>query len=116
MSKVYVVQETNLDYSEAEAFGDLVFLSIDRRDDFNSVANSEHNERMLSHLAHGLRNFNEDEDWFVITGSPYISAAVFWLFGQRRARKLRLLRWDNREFRYLPIPLQLRQETIANER
>ena len=108
MSKVFVTQESNLDYSKAEEFGQVAFLSVDRKDDLHNVANSEHNSRMLSHLAHGLRDFNEDEDWLVITGSPYINAAVFWLLGLAGCKKLRLLRWDNRDMLYRPLPLSAR--------
>ena len=116
MAKVFVTQETNLDYSTAEKFGEVVFLSIDRKDDLNNVTNSEHNQRLLAHITHGLRHFDEAEDWLIITGSPYVNAAVFWLLGLEGCKTIRLLRWDNRDFHYIPLPLKLRPETIDGNR
>lgn len=107
MAKVYVTQETDKDFTLAEQFGAVSFLTVDRRDDFNNVHPSEHNDRMISHLRHQLRQFDEMEDWIVITGSPYISAAVFAILGQMRVRRLRILRWDNRDFRYLPLVVDM---------
>lgn len=108
MAKVYITQETNKDFSHAEQFGEIEFLSYDRADDFHSVSNSINNEKLLAHLAHKLRRFNQDEDYLVITGSPYVSAAVFWILGRMQIRRLNLLRWDNREFKYTPLKLQWR--------
>lgn len=106
MARVYVTQETNYDFRKAEEFGNLVFLSIDRRDDFNNVRNSQHNERLIAHLRQGLRDFNPDVDYVVLVGSPYVQAAVMALIGQR-FRKVNLLRWDNRDLAYIPLTLEL---------
>lgn len=102
-ARVYVVQETNHDFSDAEKFGDLVFLSVAGGDDFNNVQNGEHNRRLVSHLRHGLREFDPEIDHIVCSGgSPYVSAAVFMMLGQRYGR-LRVLRWDNRDLKYIPM-------------
>jgi hypothetical protein len=106
MAKVYVTQETDKDFTKAEQFGAVVFLSVDRRDDFNNVHPSEHNERLVSHIKHGLRDFDPEFDWLVPTGSPYISAVVFALLGKSVSR-LRILRWDNRDFMYRPLVVDL---------
>lgn len=103
--KVYVVQETSHDFSGAEAFGDLKFLSVDKTDDFHNLANSEHNQRLLAHLRHGLRDFSK-YDFLILTGSPYVSAAVMWILGQRGQRQVNILRWDNRDRVYVPLPMQ----------
>jgi len=108
--RVYVTQETSHDFRMAEEFGELVFLSADRRDDFHNVVNSEHNRRILAHLRFGLRSFDADRDFIVLVGSPYINAAVMALLGHMKVRTLRILRWDNRDLCYIPLVLQL--ETI----
>ena len=115
MAKVYVIQENNLDFSAAEDHGSIVFLSVDRRDDFHNVANSEHNRSLMAQLRRQLRNYDVQEDWLVITGSPYVCAAVFALLGSMGYKRLRILRWDNRDLRYLPLTLQLDQETTDDE-
>lgn len=107
MSKVYVVQETNYNFSKAEEFGQIQFLSVYRDDDFHNIVNSQHNERLLSHLRHELREFDEEQDYLIITGSPYITAAVFWLLGHKGVKRLNILRWDNRDFVYIPLIIKL---------
>lgn len=109
MARIYVLQETAHNFTKAESFGDVQFLSTARMDDFYNIVNSDHNRKLLSHLRHGLRDFNEDEDYLVITGSPYVTAAVFLILGHKRVRTVRFLRWDNRDQLYIPLILQLQQ-------
>lgn len=108
--RVFVTQETAYDFSKAEQFGDVVFLSVDRKDDFHNIVNSGHNRRLLAHLRQTLRDYDEENDHLIIAGSPYVSAAVFWLLGRRGVKRINLLRWDNRDRIYMPLPLQ--QEMI----
>lgn len=105
MSKVYITQESRFDFRGAEEYGEIVFLSQDRRDDFYNIANSGHNKRLLAHLAFGLREFDQDNDWLVLAGSPYVSMAVFWLLGRKGVSRVNILRWDNRDLMYIPLTL-----------
>lgn len=105
-SKVYVVQETSHDFAAAEEFGDLVFLSDGRRDDFHNVKNSQHNERLVAHLRQNLRDFRPD-DYLVLIGSPYVQAAVMAILGLMGCHTINLLRWDNRDYRYIPLTIKL---------
>lgn len=104
--RVYVTQETNYDFRKAEEFGELVFLSLDRRDDFHNIRESAHNDRLVAHLRQGLRDFDPTADWLVLVGSPYVQAAVCAILG-KFASKLRLLRWDNRDLCYIPLVLDV---------
>lgn len=101
-SKVYVTQEANVDYSKAEKFGEVVFLTSQ---DLVNIKGSLHNENMLRMLRRKLGKFEPSMDWIAISGSPYVSAAVFTILGQMGHTKLRLLRWGNREFDYSPMYL-----------
>jgi len=112
MSTVFVTQETQHDFTEAEKFGTVEFLTAK---DLNNNRNSQHNEALVADIAHRLRRFNPEQDYLVITGSPYISALVFLLLGLRRERSLRILRWDNRDLKYIPLYLELRREVDASE-
>lgn len=108
-STVYVTQETSHDFRPAEEFGDLVFLSSGRRDDFHNVVNSDHNRRLLAHLRHGLRKYNPDRDYIVLIGSPYVNAAVMMILGAWRFKTVRILRWDNRDLVYIPLVLNFEE-------
>jgi hypothetical protein len=106
MARVYVTQETSHDFRQAEEFGNIIFLSDGRRDDFHNIKNSQHNDRLVAHLRQGLREYNPDVDYLVLIGSPYVQAAVMALIGQRH-HKVNLLRWDNRDLIYIPLTLEI---------
>lgn len=110
---VFITQESNHDYRQAEEFGELKFLSLSGRDDFNNVRNGEHNRRLMAHLRAELREFDESKDYVVLTGSPYVNAAVSLILGHKRVRQIQYLRWDNRDFVYIPLNLEL--EPITTE-
>lgn len=101
-SKVYVTQEANVDYSKAERFGEIVFLTSQ---DLVNIKGSLLNANLLRTLRRNLGKFEPSLDWIVISGSPYVSAAVFTILGRMGHTNLRLLRWGNREFDYSPVYL-----------
>lgn len=112
---VYVTQESTHDYRLAEEFGELFFLSLSGRDDFNNVRAGEHNRRLCAHLKFGLRDFDETKDFIVLTGSPYVNAAVSLILGARRVKRVQYLRWDNRDRVYIPLTIELdQQETMSH--
>lgn len=111
-ARVYVTQETSHNFRPAEEFGELVFLSSDRRDDFHNVVNSDHNRRLMAHLRYGLRKYDAERDYLVLVGSPYVNAAVMTMLGMRKIRTVRILRWDNRDMVYIPLVLNFETETI----
>lgn len=105
MATVYVTQEANHNFSKAESFGEIEFLT---RDDLNNTRGSLHNEKLVTEIGRKLKNFDESEDWIVIAGSPYVSALVFLLLGRSGVRTANVLRWDNRDFVYVPMHIELR--------
>lgn len=110
MNKVYVVQETNHFVQSASTFGELVFMSNGERDDFVNIAESKHNERLLSHLASYLRDYDPERDFILPIGSPYVQMSVFWILGGLGFHKIRILRWDGRNKGYTPLVLNVRKE------
>lgn len=110
MATVYVTQETQHDFTAAENFGYVKFLT---HLDLVNIRNSGHNESVLMDLSQKLRKFDPEEDYIVIAGSPYITAAVFMLLGLRRLKAVRILRWDNRDRKYIPLYLELRREVVV---
>lgn len=112
---VFVTQESTHDYRLAEEFGELIFLSLSGRDDFNNIRGGEHNRRIMMHLRRGLRDFDEEKDYIVLTGSPYVNAAVSLILGARRVKKVQYLRWDNRDHIYIPLTIEIENlETMSH--
>ena len=110
--KVFVTYETNHDFSEAERYGEITFLTSD---DLSNVRGSVRNEGILSNIRNKLKKFDAENDWIVVTGSPYVAAAVFLILGNRKIRSVNVLRWDNRDFVYRPMHIELRQEIKDDE-
>jgi len=104
-SRVYVTQEANLNFTPAEKYGEVTFLT---RDDLVNTKGSLHNEEVLASIAFKLKGYDPQQDWLVVAGSPYVSAAVFMILGRMGHRSIRILRWDNRDFVYVPMYLDLR--------
>jgi len=104
MAKVWVTQESNHDFLAAEQFGEVVFIT---RDDLNNTRGSLHNKALVQVLRSQLSKFIAHEDFLVIAGSPYVAAAVFAILGQMGVRKLRILRWLNRDRVYVPLEIEI---------
>lgn len=100
MGKAFVTQETEHSFIEAEAFGDVVFLTIE---DVNNTKGSLHNEALFRSLKQGLRDFDPENDYIVPAGSPYVTAAVFLILGNMGFKNLKVLRWNNRDRNYIPV-------------
>lgn len=116
--RVYVSQEINADFAKATRFGELVFMTLSGRDDFNAHQDGLNNGHLMNKIEAQLREFDEERDYIILTGSPYVNAAISLILG-RRARWVRYLRWDNRfthDYTVVGIPLTERvpQDTIQN--
>lgn len=106
MAKVYITQETGFNFTDAENFGAVEFIT---REDLNNTKGSLHNERVVRDVRRKIKELNPDEDYVVIAGSPYVSALVFALLGRRGVKTLRILRWDNRDQVYIPMHVEIPQ-------
>lgn len=104
MTKVYVTQETPFNFSPAEMYGEVEFLT---HRDLNNIKSSLSNSHTLREIGHKLKSVDFDEDYFVLTGSPYITASVFLMMGNRGIKKVNVLRWDNRDRKYTPMEIVL---------
>lgn len=104
MSKVYVTQETDHSFLEAERFGEVVFLT---RDDVNNTKGSLHNEALFRTIKVMLRDFDPETDYIAPAGSPYVTAATFLILGNMGFKNIKVLRWNNREFNYIPVHFDL---------
>lgn len=100
MAKVYVTQECNHDFTPAESWGDVEFLT---KDEVSPIKLSLKNEALIDELSHKLMKYDPEEDFIVVAGSPYVAALVFYLLGRRGVRQIRMLRWSNRDRLYGPL-------------
>lgn len=105
MPKVFVTQETNYDFSPAEAYGEIVFIT---NDDVNNINGSIHNISLMQQIRRCLHQFNQDEDFVIISGSPYVAALAFMVLGLKGRTNIKFLRWSNRDKTYTPISVDLR--------
>ena len=95
--RVLVSQEHGqLDYTPAEAFGDVVFLT---RLDWSPIPSSIANKTLVEEVRRGLKDFRPDVDYVTTSGSPVVSGIMFMIL-REKTDKLNFLRWSNRDHRY----------------
>lgn len=109
---VYVTQETRNDFSPAEQFGEVKFIT---HKDLHNIRQSRHNEALVAEVKEALKHYDPERDWLVISGSPYVAALVFMLIGHKKPKHVQILRWDNRDFKYVPLHIELRREILFDE-
>lgn len=106
MSKVWVTQETKYDFTAANLWGDVEFITTD---EISPLKASMRNDEII-HRVRAAVNRMQPDDYVVPTGSPYVAALVFCAMGLRGIRQLRMLRWSSRDQKYIPIELELRSD------
>lgn len=110
---VWVVQESvipgsngiPMDYSPAEEFGDVQFIS---RTDTSRQQNSSINDGVLESMRHMARLYRAGMDYIVLTGSPL---AIF-MVGVAMAevgKPAQILLWDRRTSNYRPVTIPVRE-------
>ena len=103
---VFVTQEVRagrIDYTPAREFGALKFITMM---DFSSENDSIMNEVLINEIRTKLIEFNFNDDYIVITGSPLVSAAVFMVL-RERTHRVNVLRWSNQSHTYTPVNINL---------
>jgi hypothetical protein len=100
MARVFITQETHVDYTKAQEFGDLTPITAK---DLSNVPGSAINRDIVSTIVTKLRHFNPDEDFLLISGSPYVGALCTWQLGRIGINKFTMLRWSNQDRCYYPV-------------
>lgn len=106
--RVFVVQEQpKFDYSDAERFGELHFLT---NKEYNGFRNSARNRQATDDIAAGLEDFDPDTDFLLLTGSPVAMGFAFAVALTSAALqghgRLNLLQWNNVGYNYKHIVFQ----------
>lgn len=93
---VWVVQENNNDYSPAELFGTVKFIT---RNEYRSVENSQQNEQVISDVRNFVSSYVPGHDYIVPVGNPIVIALVVLSLGSQSHT---FLKWDRRRGVYVP--------------
>lgn len=97
MNKVFVTQENpSIDYSDAERFGDVVFLSFR---EYSGLKNSISDKEIRAEIKSKLSNYNPLTDYLLFTGSPVLIGYAFHV-AMNNAGSVNVLRWRSRSERY----------------
>jgi hypothetical protein len=108
--KVYVLVEDNVrTFEDAIRFGEVEFI-LSR--DFN-VWRPAQNESIFREVAFKLRQFREI-DYLVLIGSPVLIGYAF-CKAAGRVRVVKVLQWDRRGNRYMPISVDMGEEPVGVE-
>jgi hypothetical protein len=98
-SRVYVVQELQHDYSKAEQFGELIFLSS-REITPTAMGVSPANRAIIDDIKRNLHDYMPGKDYLLLAGSPIAIAWTIYLAFQRGKQHL-ALKWDNQGREYV---------------
>jgi hypothetical protein len=100
-ARVYVVQENrHADYSDAERFGEVVFMTVD---EFKPLNASLRNEDIKADIRKYLGSFTRD-DFIILTGNPTMIGFAFHLCAA--AGVVNVLQWDKIDNSYKPFQFQ----------
>lgn len=104
MPKVWVTQEMpKFNYTGAEVYGEVRFIT---NEEYSPMQGSLLNMDLSRGITDTLKDFDYDADYIVPTGSPIVVMAVMAVLG-RKAKKFRILKWDNREYVYVPMRIDI---------
>jgi hypothetical protein len=103
MSNVYVVQEQPFNYTDAERFGELVFVT---NREISGYGNFDKNVRTISEIKAVMTNYIPTTDFLVLTGNPITIGVVFHEAAIRGSRH-KILHWDNQARKYRVVEIVL---------
>ena len=105
MNKVWVIQEGKNDYSSAENYGEVNFVT---RSDYRTTKGSQQNATVISDIARFRTDYIAGMDYIILAGNPIVTALVVMSLVDGNHR---FLKWDGRRSEY--IPFTLNRELVA---
>jgi hypothetical protein len=98
---VYVIQEnSDHNYSAAEEYGEVVFLTADS---YSNNNNSLHNRKVEVAIVKGLERFNPESDYLLCAGHPILIGIAFHVVATKVKGEFRCLRWNKLHMRYTAL-------------
>ena len=98
-ARVFVIQEGNNDYSQAEEFGEVHFVT---RSDLRNIEGSKQNSQVIADLWRFKASYIPDKDFIVPVGNPVLIALLSMILGNGDHK---FLKWDGRKATYVPFTL-----------
>lgn len=96
---VWVVQEGNNDYSSAEEFGTVRFVT---KGDLRNLVGCDQNKQVENDIKIFNANYLQGTDYIVVVGNPMISVLLAMSI---RSGSHKFLKWDGRRSQYIPFIL-----------
>lgn len=93
--KVWVVQEGHNDYSPAEQFGEVNFIT---KSDLRNMEGSEQNRELLGDVRSFLSNYIAGVDYIIPVGNPMVNALISMCLSSTDHK---FLKWDGRRATYI---------------
>jgi hypothetical protein len=98
--RVYVVEQQAFDYTPAQAYGDTVFMDVQRLAPDAPGAGHDWNTKVLQQIRTALSQYVPEYDFLIPTGSPMKLLAAGAALKEKGPRHY-VLGWDPRTQRYL---------------
>ena len=98
--RVYVVEQQPFDYAPASAYGDILFMDVQKLAPDAPGAGDGFNSRVLQQIRRELSQYVPGIDFLIPTGSPVKLLAVGAVL-KEKAPNHNVLGWDGRTQRYL---------------
>ncbi len=108
-SRVFITHEVRpgrkitIDYTPAKEFGQLKSITLI---DFSRDEGAISNDVLIEEIRAKLHDFDAENDFIVISGSPAVSFVVAMIL-RERAHRVNLLRWSNETKSYSPLVINL---------
>lgn len=97
--KVWVIQEGKNDYSSAEEFGEVNFVT---KNDLTKFKDSQQNAEVRIDLRKFLTNYIAGIDYIIPAGNPMVVALITMALHDTGHN---FLKWDGRNAKYIPFNL-----------
>lgn len=105
-SKVFITQETALDFSHANKFGDVEFITAT---EFSPQPASIMNQHVMKDVNRAAEKFNPDTDYLLVCGDPIIIGIAMNAFLQK-AGVIKVLKYKRSQRGYMPHIVDIREE------
>lgn len=98
--KVWIIQDTNNDFSAAEEFGEVEFIT---RFDLSAIPASRNNSCIASDIRKFLSSYIPMVDYILPSGNPMLCATIAMSLPSGEHN---FLKWDGRRSLYIPYKLR----------
>jgi len=103
VSKVFITQEGNHNYTEAQEFGEVIFLTSS---EFSPIPTSLKNSDIIKEIRKNMSDYIPGIDYIMPSGSP-IAIGVTFMIAREKGATVNILKWDNHYRRYNSIIVKI---------